>query len=337
MHKKIGFIIFAFTMRKVYYIFNPSTRTYNRVYPNLAQRFLTILRRLFMYIIFGGLSFLVFYLLIETPSMTRLQQENSNLLAQYRIMSQRLDNAMEVLQDVRQRDDNLYRVLLNSEPPSSHARNLGFGGTERYDELMEMTNSALVVETAQKLDMLDKQLYLQIKSFNEIVALDSAKEDYLRHLPAIQPIANRDLKRTASGYGWRVDPVYKVQKKHNGMDFSCDNRTPIYATADGTVVSAKWQSGYGYTVKIDHGYGIETVYAHLYNNKFMVKPGQKVVRGEQIALSGNSGKSTGPHLHYEVIVKGQHVNPINYYFMDLDAEGYDQMLQMAENHGKVYD
>ena len=324
-------------MRKVYYIFNPSTRTYNRVYPNLAQRFLTILRRLFMYIIFGGLSFLVFYLRIETPSMTQLQQENSNLLAQYRIMSQRLDNAMEVLQDVRQRDDNLYRVLLNSEPPSSHARNLGFGGTGRYDELMEMTNSALVVETAQKLDMLDKQLYLQIKSFNEIVALDSAKEDYLRHLPAIQPIANRDLKRTASGYGWRVDPVYKVRKKHNGMDFSCDNRTPIYATADGTVVSAKWQSGYGYTVKIDHGYGIETIYAHLYNNKFMVKPGQKVVRGEQIALSGNSGKSTGPHLHYEVIVKGQHVNPINYYFMDLDAEGYDQMLQMAENHGKVYD
>lgn len=324
-------------MRKVYYIFNPATRTYDRVYPNLAQRFLTILRRVLMFIIFGGLSFLIFYLLIETPSMSELQQENSKLLAQYRIMSQRLDDAMEVLEDIQQRDDNLYRVLLNSEPVSTFARQSGYGGTARYDELMDMSNSALVVETAQKIDMLDKQLYLQIKSFDELVKLDEEKEDYLRHLPAIQPIANRDLKRTASGYGWRIDPVYKVRKKHNGMDFSCDNRTPVYATADGTVVSAKWQSGYGYTVRIDHGYGIETVYAHLYNNKFMVKPGQKVVRGEQIALSGNSGKSTGPHLHYEVIIKGQHVNPINYYFMDLDAEGYDQMLQMAENHGKVYD
>ncbi len=324
-------------MRKVYYIFNPATRTYDRVYPNLAQRFLTILRRILLFIIFGGLSFLIFYLLVDTPSMSELQQENSRLLAQYRIMSQRLDDAMEVLEDIQQRDDNLYRVLLNSEPVPTFARQSGYGGTARYDELMDMSNSALVVETAQKMDMLDKQLYLQIKSFEELVQLDAEKEDYLRHLPAIQPIANRDLKRTASGYGWRIDPVYKVRKKHNGMDFSCDNRTPVYATADGIVISAKWQSGYGYTVRIDHGFGIETVYAHLYNNKFMVKPGQKVVRGEQIALSGNSGKSTGPHLHYEVIVKGQHVNPINYYFMDLDAEGYDQMLQMAENHGKVYD
>ena len=324
-------------MRKVYYIFNPATRTYDRVYPNIAQRFLTILRRMLLFFIFGGLSFLVFYFLIETPSMAELQQENSKLLAQYRIMSQRLNDAMEVLEDIQQRDDNLYRVLLNTDPVSATARKVGYAGTARYDELVEMNNSALVVETAQKMDMLDKQLYLQIKSFDELVKLDEEKEDYLRHLPAIQPIANRDLKRTASGYGWRIDPVYKVRKKHNGMDFSCDNRTPIYATADGTVVSAKWQSGYGYTVKIDHGYGIQTLYAHLYNNKFMVKPGQKVVRGEQIALSGNSGKSTGPHLHYEVIVKGKHVNPINYYFMDLDAEGYDQMLQMAENHGKVYD
>ena len=324
-------------MRKVYYIFNPATRTYDRVYPNLAQRFLTILRRVLLFIIFGGLSFLIFYLLIETPSMSELQQENSRLLAQYRIMSQRLDDAMEVLEDIQQRDDNLYRVLLNSEPVSTFARQSGYGGTARYDELMDMSNSALVVETAQKIDMLDKQLYLQIKSFEELVKLDEEKEDYLRHLPAIQPIANRDLKRTASGYGWRIDPVYKVRKKHNGMDFSCDNRTPVYATADGIVVSAKWQAGYGYTVKIDHGYGIETLYAHLYNNKFMVKPGQKVVRGEQIALSGNSGKSTGPHLHYEVIIKGQHVNPINYYFMDLDADGYDEMLRMAENHGKIYD
>lgn len=322
-------------MRKVYYIFNPATRTYDRVYPNLAQRFLTILRRVLMFIIFGGVSFLLFYLFVETPSMKDMQEENSKLLAQYNILSQRLDDAMEVLQDIQQRDDNMYRVMLNSEPVSDVLRNAGYGGTNRYDKLMHMDNADLVVLTTQKMDMLAKQLYMQIKSFDELVDLSKDQEDYLRHLPAIQPIANRDLKRTASGYGRRIDPVYKVPKFHRGMDFSCDMRTPVYATADGKVVSAKWQSGYGYTVELDHGYGYRTRYAHLHS--FKVKRGQSVVRGEQIALSGNSGKSTGPHLHYEVLVKDRPVNPINYYFMDLDADGYDEMLRMAENHGKVFD
>ena len=322
-------------MRKVYYIFNPTTRTYDRVYPNLAQRFLTLLRRFLLFVIFGGLSFLAFFLLIETPSMKDLQAENSKLLSQYSILSQRLDDAMEVLEDIQQRDDNMYRVVLNSEPVSSTVRNAGYGGTNRYNELMNMDNSALVVETTQKMDMLAKQLYIQIKSFDELVKLSKEQDDYLKHIPAIQPIANRDLKRTASGYGRRIDPVYKVPKFHHGMDFSCDVRTPIYATADGKVVSAKWESGYGWTVELDHGYGYRTRYAHLHS--FTVKKGQQVVRGEQIALSGNSGKSTGPHLHYEVVVNGKKVNPINYYFMDLDADGYDEMLRMAENHGKVFD
>lgn len=322
-------------MRKIYYIFNPTTRTYDRVYPNMAQRFLTILRRALMFIIFGGLSFLLFYLLIETPSMKDVQTENSRLLAQYNILSQRLDDAMDVLQDIQQRDDNMYRVMLNSEPVSKVARSAGYGGTNRYDELMDMDNAELVVQTTQKMDMLAKQMYIQIKSFDELVKMSREKEDYLRHLPAIQPISNRDLKRTASGYGRRIDPVYKVPKFHKGMDFSCDMRTPVYATADGKVISAKWESGYGYTLEIDHGYGYRTRYAHLHS--FTAKKGQHVVRGEQIALSGNSGKSTGPHLHYEVLVKGRPVNPINYYFMDLDADGYDEMLRMAENHGKVFD
>ncbi|MBR2300956.1 MAG: M23 family metallopeptidase [Bacteroidaceae bacterium] len=322
-------------MRKIYYIFNPTTRTYDRVYPNFAQRFLTILRRVLLFVIFGGLSFLLFDLLIETPSMKELQEENSRLLSQYRILSQRLDNAMEVLEDIQQRDDNMYRVMLNSEPVPQTVRNAGYGGTNRYDDLMDMSNSALVVETTQKMDMLAKQMYLQIKSFDELVSVSKEQEERLRHLPAIQPISNRDLKRTASGYGRRMDPIYKVPKFHRGMDFSCDIGTPVYATADGKVVSAKWKQGYGWTVEIDHGYGYRTLYAHL--KSFNVKAKQNVVRGEQIALSGNSGKSTGPHLHYEVIEKGKPVNPINYYFMDLDADGYDEMLRMVENHGKVFD
>ena len=209
-------------MRKVYYIFNPKTRTYDRVYPNLAQRFLTILRRVLLFVIFGGLSFLMFYLLIETPSMKDVQAENSRLLAQYNILSQRLDNAMEVLQDMQQRDDNLYRALLAAEPVSEAARNAGYGGTNRYNELMDLDNSQLVVQTTQKMDMLAKQLYIQTKSFDEIVKISREQEQRLRSLPAIQPIANRDLKRTASGYGYRIDPIYNVRKFHQGMDFSCD-------------------------------------------------------------------------------------------------------------------
>ena len=324
-------------MRKVYYIFNPDTRTYERVYPTFAQKFLTNLRRLLLCIIIGGLSFLVFYFFIDKPTVREFEHENSQLLAQYRILSKRLDVAMQVLQDIQQRDDNMYRVMLNAEPVSEAARNAGYAGTNRYDELLKMDNAELLVETTQKVDLLEKQLYLQIKSFNELVALDKDAEVRLRHVPAIQPISNRDLKRTASGYGYRIDPVYNVRKFHRGMDFACDKKTPIYATADGVVESAKWMSAYGYTVIIDHGYGFKTLYAHLLDKKFLVKSGQKVVRGDQIAWSGNSGKSTGPHLHYEVKVKGQNVNPINYYFMDLDADGYDQMLQMAENHGKIYD
>lgn len=322
-------------MRKVYYIFNHKTRTYDRVYPNMAQKFLTWLRSLLFFLIFGGVSFFAFYLCIHTPSLKEVQDENSRLLAQYRILSQRLDNAMEVLSDIQQRDDNLYRVLMNAEPVEEAARKSGYGGTGRYDELMDMDNAALVVETTQKADMLAKQLYVQIKSFDEIVELSKDQEEYLKHLPAIQPIANRDLKKTASGYGYRIDPVYKTTKFHSGMDFSCDVRTPVYATGDAVVVSSKWETGYGMTVELDHGYGYRTRYAHLHSSK--VKPGQKVVRGEYIADSGNTGKSTGPHLHYEVVLKGRKVNPVNYYFMDLDADGYDEMLRMAENHGKLYD
>lgn len=322
-------------MRKVYYIFNHKTRTYDRVYPNMAQKFLTWLRSLLFFLIFGGVSFFAFYLCIHTPSLKEVQDENSRLLAQYRILSQRLDNAMEVLGDIQQRDDNLYRVLMNAEPVEEAARRSGYGGTGRYDELMDMDNAALVVETTQKADMLAKQLYVQIKSFDEIVELSKDQEEYLKHLPAIQPIANRDLKKTASGYGYRIDPIYKTTKFHSGMDFSCDVRTPVYATGDAVVVSSKWETGYGMTVELDHGYGYRTRYAHLHSSK--VKPGQKVVRGEYIADSGNTGKSTGPHLHYEVVLKGRKVNPVNYYFMDLDADGYDEMLRMAENHGKLYD
>ena len=322
-------------MRKVYYIYNPKTRTYDRVYPTVKQRILNILKRLFIGMGLGAASFILLIWIFGSPSEKELRIENSRLVAQYNVLSSRLDEALGVMRDIQQRDDNLYRVVLQADPIADAVRKAGYGGTNRYEELMDMANSELVVNTTQKMDMLDRQLYIQSQSFDEVVALCKEHDEMLKCIPAIQPVANKDLKRTASGYGLRIDPIYKTTKFHEGMDFSASIGTPIYATGNGTVVKAGWQSGYGRIVKINHGYGYETWYAHM--NKIDVRVGQKVVRGEVIGEVGNTGKSTGPHLHYEVHVKGRVVNPVNYYFMDLSADDYDQMIQIAANHGKVFD
>lgn len=322
-------------MRKVYYIYNPRTRTYDRIYPTVRQRALSILRRLFVGMGLGAGSFLVLLFIFGSPSEKELRIENSRLLAQYNVLSHRLDEALSVMQDIQQRDDNLYRVVLQADPVSDAIRQAGYGGTNRYEQLQDMANADLVINTTSKLDMLDRQLYIQSKSFDEVVDLCKNHDEMLNCIPAIMPVANKNLKQTASGYGTRIDPIYKTVKFHAGMDFSANIGTPVYATGNGTVIKSGWESGYGNLIKVDHGFGYVTWYAHL--NKCKVRVGQKVLRGEVIGEVGNTGKSTGPHLHYEVHVKGKVVNPVNYYFMDLSAEDYDKMIQIAANHGKVFD
>ena len=322
-------------MRKVYYVYNPKTRTYDRVYPTVRQRMMNFLRKLFVGMGLGAASFIVLIWIFGSPSEKELRIENSKLVAQYNVLSKRLDEALGVMKDIQQRDDNLYRVVLQADPIADAVRAAGYGGTNRYEELMDMANADLVVNTTQKMDFLDRQLYIQSQSFDEVVNLFKQNDEMLKCIPAIQPVSNKDLKKTASGYGMRIDPIYKTSKFHEGMDFSASTGTPIYATGNGTVTKAGWQSGYGRVVVINHGYGYETLYAHM--NKIDVRKGQKVVRGEVIGEVGNTGKSTGPHLHYEVHVKGRVVNPVNYYFMDLSADDYDRMIQMAENHGNVLD
>lgn len=322
-------------MRKVYYIYNPQTQTYDRIYPTFRQRLRGITRRLFYGMGFGVAGFLVFFIIFGSPSEKELRIENSRLLAQYNVLSRQLDESLAVLQDIQQRDDNLYRVIFQADPISPAIRKAGYGGTNRYEELLDMANAKLVINTTQKLDMLNKQLYIQSKSFDDVVELSKNHEQMLQSIPAIQPIANKDLRQTASGYGRRVDPIYGTVKFHSGMDFSAHPGTDVYATGDGKVVKMGWESGYGNTIIIDHGFGYRTVYAHL--RDFRTKLGKKVVRGEVIGGVGSTGKSTGPHLHYEVHVKGQVVNPVNYYFMDLSPEDYERMIQIAANHGKVFD
>lgn len=322
-------------MRKVYYIYNPKTRTYDRIYPTLRQRVMSYLRRLFVGMGLGAGSFLLLLLAFGSPSEKDLRVENSRLLSQYHILSSRLDEALGVMQQLQQRDDNLYRVIKQSDPVAEGLRTPNYSKTNRYEELMDMANAKLVVNTTRQMDLLERQVYMQSQSFDEVVDLCRRHDEMLACIPAIQPVANKDLRQTASGYGNRIDPIYKTVKFHAGMDFSAFTGTPVYATGNGVVRKAGWEGLYGNCIEIDHGFGYLTRYAHLH--KIEVRVGQKVVRGQTIGRVGSTGKSTGPHLHYEVHVKGKVVNPINYYFMDLSADDYDRMIQLAANHGKVFD
>ena len=324
-----------FKSRKTYYLYNPSTLSYERVYPSAKERFFAVVRHLCIGIAIGlGVFFIALYL-IPSPTATMMQKENKLLETQYEVLSLRLNDALNVLDDIQQRDENLYRAIFQVESIPESIRKSGFGGSNRYEHLLSLDNSELVVSTTQKMDMLSKQLYIQSNSLEELINLGKTQEDRIKCMPAIQPISNKDLRKTASGYGMRIDPIYRTLRFHSGMDFSAKVGTEIYATGNGVVTYAAWKQGYGNCLIIDHGYGYQTLYGHM--SKYRARVGQKVTRGEVVGEVGNTGKSTGPHLHYEVIVNGKYDNPSKYYFMDLTPEEYDRMIQIAENHGQVMD
>lgn len=324
-----------FKTRKTYYLYNPNTLNYERVYPSAKERFFVVLRHLCIGIAIGVGAFFATMYLVPSPMESLMQKENKLLQTQYEVLSLRLNEALEVLDDIQQRDENLYRAIFQAESIPESIRKSGFGGSNRYEHLMTLSNPELVVSTTQKMDMLSKQLYIQSNSLEELINLGKNQEERLKCIPAIQPISNKDLRRTASGYGFRIDPIYRTPKFHSGMDFAAKVGTEIYATGDGKVVYAAWKQGYGNCIIVDHGYGYQTLYGHM--SKYNARVGQKVKRGEIIGFVGNTGKSTGSHLHYEVIVHGKHDNPSKYYFMDLTPEEYDRMIQIAENHGQVMD
>ncbi len=322
-------------MRKVYYRYNSQTLSYDRVYPSWKQRVWIVFRHLLVGIVIGAglFAFAIYY--FDSPREQQLKKDNKLMQAQYDILSLRLDENQKVLDDLQQRDDKLYRAIFHADPIPSSIRKPGYGGTNRYEKLMDMSNPDLVISTTRKMDVMTKQLYVQSLSYDEIGNLIKTQEDRLKCIPAIQPVANKDLTQIASGYGMRTDPVYGYLKFHTGMDFNAKVGTDIYATGNGTVEMAEWYSGYGNCVVINHGYGYKTLYGHC--SQILVRQGQHVVRGEVIAKVGNTGKSTGPHLHYEVIVRGEYDNPSKYYYLDLTPEEYDRLIQIAENHGQVMD
>ncbi len=244
--------------------------------------------------------------------------------------------AQAVLSEVEDRDNNLYRVYFESNPIPAEQRKAGFGGINRYNHLEGFENSKLIVNTSRSLDILTKQIVVQSKSLDEIAKLAEDKEKLLSAIPAIQPVNTEDLTRIASGYGYRTDPFTKAKKFHYGMDFTAPRGTPIYATGDGIVTRAdNTATGYGNHVVIDHGYGYESLYGHMY--KYNVRAGKRVQRGDVIGFVGSTGRSEAPHCHYEVFKDGERINPINFYYGSLSAEEFDNMLKISQQENQSMD
>ena len=322
-------------MAKKKYKINPETLAMEQV----EHGFRYWVRQTGIYILAGiviGVLFLYLFLtFFPSPREKQLLRERASLESQLEVLNNQVDQMQVVMTDLQQRDDNLYRVLFGAEPIPLSVRQGAQRKIDYYEQLAQMTNSELAADLALKVDLLEKEIYVQAKSYDEVAQMAKEQEIRMENIPAIQPVMNKDLKRVASGYGMRIDPVYHVRKFHQGMDFTAPTGTEVFATGNAKVEFAGWKQGYGNTVILDHGYGYKTLYAHLY--KILVRKGQKVRRSDIIALVGNTGKSTGPHLHYEVRLNNKPVDPRNYYFYDLSPEEYDQMIQLSNNFGQMLD
>lgn len=321
--------------KKIYYRYNEADEIYERVYPTTRERVIVLVRHFIVGILIGISLFLIAYFWFDFPREKQLKKENAELATQYDIISTRLTRALDVMNDLQQRDDNFYRVMMQADPLSKAARYSGLENESRYNKFKSLNDANLIIGVTKKIDRLDRQIYAQIKSYNELVELAKKQKDKIEHVPSIQPIAAKHMKKMASGYGYRRDPVYGITKFHEGLDFASDIGTPVYATGNGKVIRAEWHSGYGNVIDISHGYNYVTRYAHL--SKILVNNGAEVKRGDKIGEVGNTGKSTGPHLHYEVRYRNQPQNPINYYFFDITPEEYANLIKEAENAGHVMD
>ena len=326
-----------FSSENPHYKYNRKTLKYERIDNTFKYHLMRTLRVVILGSVIGFGVFIALIFLIPSPAQKRLAEENDRINSQYQLLSKQLDEALEVMNLIQERDDNFYRVMLQADSIPAALRTGNITNTTRYDQWDNLRTGTIVKETTQKMDLLNRMLYTQSRSFDELVNLSKEHEDRLLHIPAIQPVSNKDLKRTASGYGRRIDPIYKTIRFHKGMDFSAPIGTDIFATANGTITSLGWKQGYGNCIVIDHGYDYVTLYAHIHKFKKGLRRGSKVSRGDVIAYVGNTGKSTGPHLHYEVRYKGVHQNPQNYYFLDLTPEEYDEMIRISSNSSQTFD
>lgn len=322
--------------KRTKYVFNPQTLRYE-----LAQKSpLAIFAQIFSYLLtgigFAATTIYVAYNFFDSPKEKLLKREIEILKTEYNLLQNKISKLQVALNELQERDRNIYRVILEADPLPSDIRSAGFGGkvTNEWEGLM---SADIIKQTQLKLQQISKQFYIQSKSFDEIAELAKNKSDLLASIPAIIPIQVKDLKRqVTSGFGWRIHPIYKTQEFHPGLDFPSNQGTPVYATGNGKVEFANFDnSGYGLHIIINHGFGYQTLYAHL--SKISVKVGEKVKRGQLIGYVGSTGLSTAPHLHYEVIKNNEKVNPINYIFSGISEEEYAILVERANQSTQSFD
>jgi murein DD-endopeptidase MepM/ murein hydrolase activator NlpD len=323
-------------MPRTKYKFNPDSLSFDRVRLGVKAILLRFLAYFIGTIIVAVIYWVIFATFFDSPKEKALEREVAQLTIQYDLIHREMVNVENVLEDLQKTDDNLYRTIFEAEPIPATLREGGVGGVNRYEVLEGYNNSNLVIETAGRLDKIRKKIYVQSKSFDDLIELAMKKEEMLRAVPAILPISNKDLTRTASGFGLRIHPIYKIIKFHSGMDFTAPAGTDVYSTGNGVIVSIQSSKrGLGNHIIIDHGFRYTSVYAHLSN--FNVRVGQKVQRGDVIGFVGNTGTSVANHLHYEIKLNGTNVDPVNYYFEDLTAAEYVRMIEIASKTGQSFD
>ena len=310
------------------YVFNPKTLNFDRFVEPVMNK----VGRVVVFVLATFVTALAIVVLIfkffGSPKEKMQAREIEYLRLQYKILDDRLEDMEQLLEELEERDNDVYRVIFEANPIPSAARKSGFNRADRYEDMIGYKNSDVVLHVAGRLDTIASQLYYQSVSYDKVFELARKKSEMLACIPAIIPIKEAEIKQISSYFGYRTDPIYKVTKYHSGMDFAASPGTDVYATGDGEVVKLEsnyW--GYGNIITIDHGYGYKTQYAHL--NSFAVKKGQKVKRGQLVGTVGNTGKATGPHLHYEVLKNDVQVDPIHFFFNDLSPEQYEKILEQA--------
>lgn len=317
-------------MARIKYYYDTETCKYERVKTTTGDIILNTLGIFSLTLIMAVGLLLLYTAYFESPKELLLRNEVKELAFYYENLSRDVENLDALLADMEKRDDNIYRAVLGAEPIESSIRNAGIGGVDRYEDIKNkgIANSDIIVKLSEYVDKLKRKVYIESKSQDEVVQLAVNKEQLFAAIPAIQPVSNKELIRLSSGFGMRFHPIYKVKKMHPGIDFSAPIGTPIYATADGVVDRLNISfSGYGKTIEIDHGFGYRSRYAHMHG--FAVSKGQKIKRGELIGYVGNTGLSTAPHLHYEVFINNRHVNPVHYFFSDLNPAEYEKIVELA--------
>lgn len=322
-------------MAKVKYQYNPETLSYSRIEPKKGSLIWKSILFLMAILLTGFIGFFLLINVFDSPKEKALAREVENMKLNYELLAKRTEHHVQRLEEIETRDNTIYRQFFEAEPVPDDVRKAGFGGVNRYKSLEGFDNSTMIMDLTKKIDVLSKRIVVQSKSLDDIVEMAENKEEMLASIPAIQPIKKEELTRMASGYGMRMHPILKIRRMHEGMDFTAKPGTPIYATGNGVVTRANRSASFGNVVYIDHGYGYKTVYAHM--QKIATRKGKKVKRGDKIGYVGNTGRSVGPHLHYEVHKDGRTVNPVYYYFGDLSPEEFAEMQKAAAQEGQSLD